>query len=45
MGTILTVLVLAGIVTAIILKIVMDKRKGKCAGCSCCCASDSDSSG
>ena len=39
MGTILTGLVLLGIVAVIILKIVRDKRKGKCAGCSCGCSS------
>jgi len=33
MGTILTTLVLLGIVAVIILKIVRDKRKGKCADC------------
>ena len=42
MGTILVVLVLLGIIAAAILKIVRDKRKGKCAGCSCGCASSSD---
>jgi hypothetical protein len=39
MGTILTALVLLGIVTAVILKIVRDKRKGKCSGCPRCCES------
>jgi len=41
MGTILTALVLLGIVAAVILKIVRDKRKGKCSGCpynSRCCS-------
>jgi len=38
LGTILTALVLLGIVAAIILKIRRDRRKGKCAGCSCGCA-------
>jgi hypothetical protein len=42
MGTIFTALVLLGIVTAVILKIVRDRRKGKCAGCSCGCASSND---
>ena len=37
-GTILTGLVLLGIVTAIILKMRRDKKKNKCAGCSCGCA-------
>jgi len=36
-GTILTGLVLLVIVTAVILKIHWDKRKNKCAGCSCGC--------
>jgi hypothetical protein len=39
MGTILTALVLAGIVAAVILKIRRDRKKGgceeTCAGCSC----------
>ncbi|MDR0293758.1 MAG: FeoB-associated Cys-rich membrane protein [Oscillospiraceae bacterium] len=38
-GTIVIGLVLAGIVTAIILKIVRDKQKGKCAGCGYRCGS------
>jgi len=37
MGTILIGLILLGVVAGIILKIVRDKRKGKCAGCSCGC--------
>ena len=37
MGTIIIALVLLGIVAAIIIKIVMDKRKNKCAGCPCGC--------
>jgi hypothetical protein len=41
-GTILTVVVLTGIVTAVILKIVRDRRKGKCAGCSCGCGAMED---
>ena len=37
-GTIVIGLLVAGIVAAIIVKLVRDKRKGKCAGCSCGCA-------
>jgi len=36
-GTILTGLVLLVIVTAIIIKICRDKKKGGCAGCACDC--------
>jgi hypothetical protein len=35
MGTIITLLVLTGIVAAIILKIHRDRKNNKCAGCSC----------
>jgi hypothetical protein len=38
-GTILTGLVLLGVVAAVIVKIFRDKKKGKCAGCSCDCGS------
>jgi hypothetical protein len=41
MGTIITGLVLLGIVTAIIVKVVRDKRKNKCAGCPCECSNES----
>ncbi|MDR1664908.1 MAG: FeoB-associated Cys-rich membrane protein [Clostridiales bacterium] len=37
LGTIVISLILAGIVTAIIVKLIKDKRKGKCAGCNCGC--------
>ena len=46
MGTILTALVLLGIVAAVILKIHRDRKKGPCAGClrdySCGCESRRD---
>ena len=39
LGTAFVGLILAGIVTAIIVKLVKDKRRGKsCAGCPCGCA-------
>jgi hypothetical protein len=38
-GTILTALVLLGIVAAIVVKIVRDKKKSKCAGCPYACRS------
>jgi hypothetical protein len=38
MGTFIVGLILAGIVAAIIVKIVRDKRKGGCATCSCGCS-------
>jgi len=38
-GTILTGLVLLGIVAAVIVKIFRDKKKGGCAGCSRDCGS------
>jgi len=34
-GTVVIGLVVAGIVTAIVVKIVRDKQKGKCVGCDC----------
>ena len=41
LGTIVVALVLLGIVTAIIVKLLRDRRKNKsagaCAGCSCGC--------
>jgi hypothetical protein len=37
-GTILTALVLLGIVAAIILKICRDRKKNRCAGCPYICA-------
>ncbi|MCL2066457.1 MAG: FeoB-associated Cys-rich membrane protein [Treponema sp.] len=40
-GTILTGLVLLGIVSAIILKIRRDRKKNKCAGCSFNCTARS----
>jgi cbb3-type cytochrome oxidase subunit 3 len=44
MGTVLTVLVLLVIVTAVILKIYRDRKKtnsaGACAGCPCGCGKD-----
>ncbi|MDR3072074.1 MAG: FeoB-associated Cys-rich membrane protein [Clostridiales Family XIII bacterium] len=36
-GTIVICLVVAGIATAIVFKLIRDKRKGKCVGCSCGC--------
>ena len=36
-GTIVVALILAGVVAAIVVKIVRDKQKGKCVGCDCCC--------
>jgi hypothetical protein len=36
-GTILIALIVAGIVAAIIVKMVRDKRKGKIIGCDCGC--------
>ncbi|MCL1865032.1 MAG: FeoB-associated Cys-rich membrane protein [Spirochaetes bacterium] len=38
-GTIITGLVLLVIVTLVIIKIYRDKKKGRCAGCSCDCGS------
>jgi hypothetical protein len=35
LGTIVVGLVVAGIVSAIIVKIIKDKRQGKCVGCNC----------
>ena len=43
-GTIVTGLVLAGIVTLIIAKMIKDKKKGKIIGCSCGCSECSDES-
>jgi len=37
-GTIVVVLVLLAIITAVILKIRRDKKANKCAGCPCGCA-------
>ena len=37
MGTILTGLFLLAIVTMVVIKIYRDKKKNKCAGCSCGC--------
>jgi hypothetical protein len=37
LGTIVTLLVLAGIVAAIVVKFVRDKRKGKSIICNCGC--------
>lgn len=37
-GTIATALILTGIVTAIILKLVHNKKHGKSAGCGCGCS-------
>ena len=45
LGTIITGLVLLAIVAAIILKIRRDRKKNKCAGCSCGCGSSEDSRG
>lgn len=39
LGTIVIGLLLAGIVTAIIVKLARDKRKGKCIGCDSGCGS------
>ena len=36
-GTIIIGLIIAGIVAAIVSKIVRDKRKGKCTSCDCGC--------
>ncbi len=38
LGTIIVGLVVAGVVAAIIIKLVRDKRKGKHIGCDCGCA-------
>ena len=35
-GTVAIGLIVAGVIAAIIAKIVKDKRKGKCVGCDCC---------
>ena len=35
LGTVAIGLIVAGVVAAIIVKIVRDKRRGKCAGCDC----------
>ncbi|MDR3240072.1 MAG: FeoB-associated Cys-rich membrane protein [Clostridiales bacterium] len=43
-GTIITGLVLLGIVAAAAAKIRRDKKKGGCAGCSCGCTDSSASS-
>ena len=43
LGTLLTSLVILGIVVAIVVKIVRDKRKGKCISCSCGCSGCSKS--
>jgi hypothetical protein len=37
MGTIVTGLVVLAIAAAIVIKLIRDKRKGKCAGCNCGC--------
>ncbi|MDR1576344.1 MAG: FeoB-associated Cys-rich membrane protein [Treponema sp.] len=38
-GTIVTGLVILAVVAAIVIKLIRDKRKGKCPGCSCGCGS------
>ena len=43
-GTIVTGLVLAGIVTLITAKMIRDKKKGKSAGCGCGCSGCSEES-
>ena len=35
MGTWITGIIVFGVVAAIIVKLLKDSRKGKCAGCSC----------
>ncbi|GBU25331.1 hypothetical protein R83H12_01974 [Fibrobacteria bacterium R8-3-H12] len=42
MGTLITGLILLGIVAAVIRKIYKDKKKGGCAGCSCGCGRHGD---
>ena len=37
LGTIVVAALLAVIVAAIVIKMVRDKQKGKCVGCSCGC--------
>jgi hypothetical protein len=41
-GTMITALVVLGAAAAIIFKLVRDKRKGKCPGCSCGCGDCSE---
>ena len=43
-GTLVIGLIIAGVVAAIVVKIVRDKRKRKCTGCGCCCESCPNSS-
>ena len=44
LGTVVIGCIVIGIVTAIIVKIVLDKRKGKCASCDCGCRGCSSTS-
>ncbi|MDR2719103.1 MAG: FeoB-associated Cys-rich membrane protein [Treponema sp.] len=44
MGTMITGLILLGIVAAVVIKIYRDKKKNKCAGCSCGCRNYDDRS-
>ena len=37
-GTIAVGLIIAGIVAAVVIKIVRDKKRGKCVSCDCGCA-------
>jgi hypothetical protein len=42
LGTLVIGLLVAGFVAAIVIKLVRDKKKGKCPGCDCGCANCPD---